>query len=98
MTWVKCGNPNCEAEYEMSLRAYYKALEDRQKESPDILMAPALTCEKCGEQSICKAAKCARCGPVFQLFMEAPFCGLSNHRQWMPAIFQRQSHRLFEPV
>ena len=29
MTWVKCDNPQCKAEYEMGLKAYYKAVEKR---------------------------------------------------------------------
>jgi hypothetical protein len=65
MTWVKCNNPSCNAEYEMSEREFYKLQQERL--NPMARTAPALTCEKCGKDSLYKAEKCANpsCGAVF---------------------------------
>ena len=65
MTWVKCTNPQCEAEYEMGLKAYFKAVEKHL--DPRSLMTPALICNKCGKPSIYKAFKCGNpnCQIVF---------------------------------
>jgi hypothetical protein len=64
MTWVKCRNKSCNAEYEMGLKEYYKFVtENANPMGP----APGLTCEKCGEPSVYKAEKCKNpaCGYVF---------------------------------
>jgi hypothetical protein len=50
MTWVKCRNPNCEHEYEITLKEYYEYLEKHS--DPSMMMAPALVCTKCGEESV----------------------------------------------
>jgi len=65
MTWVKCNNPACKAEYEMSEKQYYKGQKERF--SPMARTAPALTCEKCGKDSLYQAVKCTNssCGVVF---------------------------------
>jgi len=65
MTWVKCNNPSCKAEYEMSEKAFYKAQTDRF--NPMARSTPALTCEKCSKESLYQAVKCANtsCGIVF---------------------------------
>jgi hypothetical protein len=65
MTWVKCNNPSCKAEYEMGEKQYYKAMEERF--NPMSRSQPALTCEKCGKDSAYQAFKCANpsCGAVF---------------------------------
>jgi len=64
MTWVKCRNKSCNAEYEMGLKEYYKFVtENANPMGP----APGLPCEKCGEPSVYKAEKCQNpaCGYVF---------------------------------
>ncbi|KPL23467.1 MAG: hypothetical protein AMJ75_06035 [Phycisphaerae bacterium SM1_79] len=65
MTWVKCNNPACKAEYEMGLKAYYKETEERLQ--PNSMTTPALICEKCGKPSVYRAVKCTNpdCGIVF---------------------------------
>lgn len=65
MTWMKCNNPQCKAEYEMSLKGYYKSIQKRMDLRS--LMTPALICKKCGKPSIYKAYKCGNpgCGIVF---------------------------------
>ena len=65
MTWVKCSNPSCNAEYDMSEKAFYKAQQERF--NPMARTTPPLTCEKCGKDSLFQAVKCANpaCGIVF---------------------------------
>ena len=65
MIWVKCNNPQCKAEYQMSERAYHKSVQERM--DPRSLATPALICEQCGKPSVYKAYKCINpdCGIVF---------------------------------
>ena len=65
MIWVKCNNPVCKAEYQTSKKGYFKYIEEHA--NPMIPTAPAMTCEKCGEQMIFRAKKCTNstCGKVF---------------------------------
>jgi hypothetical protein len=69
MTWVKCNNPQCKAEYEISEKDYFKEIEEKQRSNPAAMMftTPALTCQKCGKASVYKAYKCGNpdCGIVF---------------------------------
>ena len=83
MTWVKCNNPSCKAEYEMSEKQYFKGLEERF--NPMARTAPALTCEKCSKDSLFRALKCPYCGVVFfrdsvpnDLFDRCPKCKKSE--------------------
>ena len=66
MTWVKCNNPQCKAEYEMPEKQYYKEIQERTTGSM-AMMTPALICQKCGKASVYKAYKCTNpeCGIVF---------------------------------
>jgi len=64
MTWVKCRNEECGAEYQMNLKEYFEFIEENI--DPRTLAAPALTCKKCGEPSVYRAEKCANCGLVFE--------------------------------
>ncbi len=67
MTWVKCSNPSCKAEYEMGERAYFKAVKERVNPMARAMSMPPLACEKCGKDSLFRAEKCANpsCGIVF---------------------------------
>jgi len=67
MIWVKCRNPSCVAEYQMSKKAYHKYIKEHPNPNPMMPIAPPLICEKCGEPSIFEAIKCANpdCGIVF---------------------------------
>ena len=65
MTWVKCSNPDCNAEYEMSKKEFFKAQQERfnlMSRTP-----PPIPCKKCGKDSLYKAEKCVNpsCGVVF---------------------------------
>ena len=66
MTWVKCNNPACNATYEMSLKKYFKDVEERNT-NPMAMTTTSLTCEKCGKDSVYRAVKCENpdCGHVF---------------------------------
>jgi len=81
MTWVKCGNPDCEAEYRMSKRDYLAYIQEHQKG----LNEPPMVCQKCGEESVYRAEKCEKCGIVFfrnsvrdDLPDRCPECGFSK--------------------
>ena len=65
MTWVKCNNQSCNAEYEMSEREYFKLQQERL--NPMARTAPPLPCEKCSKDSLFRALKCPNpsCGVVF---------------------------------
>ena len=65
MTWVKCRNKACNAEYETGLKEYYQTISAN---ANPMGPTPALTCEKCAEPSVYKAEKCQNpdCGIVFQ--------------------------------
>jgi hypothetical protein len=82
MTWVKCNNPSCKAEYQMSEKEYFKQMEGRF--NPMARTTPALTCKECGKDSLYRAIKCPYCGTVFfrdsvpnDLFDRCPKCGKS---------------------
>ena len=64
MTWVKCRNKSCNAEYEMGKKAYFKFVSAN---ANPMGPAPALTCKKCDEPSVLRAKKCTNttCGKVF---------------------------------
>ncbi|MGB2863098.1 MAG: hypothetical protein WBC05_07210 [Sedimentisphaerales bacterium] len=65
MTWVKCNNPSCKAEYEMGEKQYHIDMQERF--NPMARTSPPLTCEKCGKDSLFQAVKCVNpsCGAVF---------------------------------
>ena len=64
MTWVKCRNEGCGAEYQMNLKEYFEFREENI--DPRTLAPPPLTCKKCEEPSVYRAEKCANCGLVFE--------------------------------
>ncbi|MHC4436630.1 MAG: hypothetical protein ACYS3S_04670 [Planctomycetota bacterium] len=81
MTWVKCNNPSCKAEYEMGERQFFEGMKGRF--NPMARTAPALTCEKCSKDSLFRAEKCVNpaCGVVFfrdsvpnEIFDRCPKC------------------------
>jgi hypothetical protein len=86
MQWVTCRNDKCGTNYEMQMREYYRQLEENQKQSVAMMLAaPALICEKCGEESIYKAFKCLKCELIFEGNIKrgdfedrCPKCGYSD--------------------
>lgn len=65
MTWVKCRNPQCGTEYQITKKEYFLYVEKNQDWRS--AGAPALTCQKCGEPGIYRAVKCESCGLVFEM-------------------------------
>jgi hypothetical protein len=63
--WVKCKNPECNAEYQMDMRDYYEQTQEKIKANPLSSQTPPLTCKECGEESVFRAEKCEKCGTVF---------------------------------
>lgn len=63
MIWVKC--VKCNQSYEMSEKEYYKEQKDKVQANPTPMpVALPLTCQKCGQDGIRLAFKCANCGEV----------------------------------
>jgi predicted Zn-ribbon and HTH transcriptional regulator len=63
-TWVKCRNPACGHAWEMNLKEYFKYVEKHA--DPRSTKPPALVCKKCGQKSVYRAVKCAKCGFTFE--------------------------------
>jgi len=63
MMWVKCKEKDCNAEYQMDQKDYFRFTAENQKENGGV--TPPLTCEKCGKSSVYRALKCAKCQKVF---------------------------------
>ncbi|HUW19459.1 MAG TPA: hypothetical protein VMW16_09165 [Sedimentisphaerales bacterium] len=83
MTWVKCRNPKCRAEYEITKKEYYEYLE--KNTTATMMTVPALICTRCGELSVYRAIKCEKCGLVFEASWKrgdfedrCPKCGYSK--------------------
>ena len=92
MIWVKCGNPDCETEYEIDEKDYWEYIEKHR--NPMSLSVPPLTCKDCEKRSIFRAVKCGKCGIVFfhgtnkTSFADTyPECGFSKMKE------QRRSGR-----
>ncbi len=77
MMWVKCANPNCNAEYQMEMKEYYASASNNPSGMPK--------CKQCGEESLLDAIKCDKCGKVFirgsfsgEVRDRCPYCGFSK--------------------
>jgi hypothetical protein len=64
LTWVLCRNDECKAAYQMGLKEYFEYMQANANPMGPV---PALTCKKCGKQSVFRAFKCTNpdCGIVF---------------------------------
>jgi len=85
MIWVKCNNPDCKAEYEMSKKDYFKYVQEHI--DPMAMVAPPVICKECGKASCYRAEKCQNpaCGKVFfrgsvpnDFADRCPYCGRSE--------------------
>ncbi len=91
MIWVKCRNPECEAEYQMNQKKYFKYIQESRADPMQEVLLP---CKECGEESITWALKCPKCGLVFERYSvpndrpdRCPKCGFS------PTEDRYQKHR-----
>jgi predicted Zn-ribbon and HTH transcriptional regulator len=77
--WIKCTNPDCNAEYQMKREDYLKQV--REVTAYTVGMTP-IRCEKCGKDTAYLAIKCPKCGFVFVEGMTpddvCPNCGWST--------------------
>jgi phage FluMu protein Com len=65
MVWVKCNNPSCGHEYQMSPKEYSDLVYKNDPRAVMMYGAQPLKCPKCGENSVFAAIKCEKCGKVF---------------------------------
>jgi hypothetical protein len=89
MQWVKCTNPDCNAEYEMDKAEFLSAVGEKKKINPLLSYDPPIACKECGQETVVEAVKCEQCGKVFVLAPrgtggfrdECPDCGHSAMRE-----------------
>lgn len=72
MTWIKCRNPQCKAQYQITLKEYFEHAEGYLKEHPNSLVPPSLACEKCEKETAYRALKCEKCGLIFEAGWRGP--------------------------
>ncbi len=61
--WVKC--MKCGQSYQMGMKQYYQEVEEKARANlSGMPITPPLTCQKCGQNAVRKAFKCAHCGEV----------------------------------
>lgn len=70
LIWVKCRDPNCAAEYQITKKDYYVYIEKNAE--PWAMEAPGLICKKCGSKSGYEAVKCEKCRLVFEVYSSVP--------------------------
>jgi hypothetical protein len=64
--WVKCNNPKCDNEYQISAQEYTTFVMNNGGPRQFMMSgAVPMKCPKCKEDSVFKAMKCEKCGKVF---------------------------------
>jgi phage FluMu protein Com len=64
--WVKCNNPKCGYEYQITAKEYTDFMMSHGGPRQFIMSgAVPMKCPKCNEDSVFKAMKCEKCGKVF---------------------------------
>jgi len=83
LIWVKCRDPNCAAQYQITKKKYYVHIEKNTELWA--MKPPGLICKKCGKKSVYEAVKCEKCRLVFEVYTVArdfrdrcPNCGNSK--------------------
>lgn len=88
--WVKCNNPKCGVDYEISIKEYDNFVRSTPGGSRAFAMSGAIPmkCQKCQEPSVFAAIKCEKCGKVFflgtvegQYDDKCPGCGFSKSEE-----------------
>ncbi len=64
--WVKCNNPKCGNEYQITFKEYNDFV-NKNGGPRQFMMSGAvpMKCTKCNEDSVYRALKCEKCGKVF---------------------------------
>ncbi|MHC4755778.1 MAG: hypothetical protein ACYTBP_11605 [Planctomycetota bacterium] len=60
---VKCEDPDCSVQYQISRREMYQYM--RENVDPVKMQQPVLVCRKCGKESVYEVVKCCECEHVF---------------------------------
>ncbi|MHC4757686.1 MAG: hypothetical protein ACYTE8_03425 [Planctomycetota bacterium] len=65
--WVKCNNPDCNAEFETDEAEFRAMIGEEKKKNPLFPGSPPVACKQCSQMSLLEAVKCpkAECGAVF---------------------------------
>ena len=64
--WVKCNNPKCGNEYEISAKEYTAFVRSNGGPHQFVMNGGVpMKCPKCSEDSVFRAMKCEKCGKVF---------------------------------
>lgn len=87
--WVKCRNPQCQAEYQMTEKEYFEYV--KKHHDPKTMKPGPLVCKKCGRKSAYRAIKCKGCGSVFFYPSKkgrgygdgCPKCGYSRIKEYL---------------
>ncbi len=82
-TWVLCRNDTCGHSWQMDLEEYHTfIIKNADPRSP---LPPPITCKECGEPSVYRAVKCAKCEATFErgtvpagFADKCPKCGYSQ--------------------
>jgi len=65
-TWMKCNNPKCNNEFEISAKEYTEFVNNNGGPRQFMMSgAVAMKCAKCNEESAFRAMKCEKCSKVF---------------------------------
>jgi hypothetical protein len=62
--WVKCSNPECNFEYQLGTKEYFKLVQAN-LDPNSAARTPALACQKCAKTSVYRANKCEECGKIY---------------------------------
>jgi len=82
--WVMCNNPKCKATYQIDKVDYHTEIREKGRANPMSMQTPALTCQKCQEDSGYRAVKCPKCEHMFfhgksgDFADRCPECGFSK--------------------
>ncbi|MHC4187865.1 MAG: hypothetical protein ACYST2_00530 [Planctomycetota bacterium] len=87
--WVKCNNPDCNAEYEIDKAEFRGFILEEKKQNPMFPGDPPVACNQCNQQSLLEAVQCPKCNTLFfrgelgagHFKDECPQCGHSDTKE-----------------
>ncbi len=98
LMWVMCQNPNCKSAYQIDKKDYYTQIDEKMRANPMSIQTPALTCQKCGQNSVYRAVKRPKCGHMFfygkrgDFDDRCPECGFSKMEDERKKARERRRH------